>query len=352
MQNISKIKRQLFDLLKLSQIKSPNVDRVLYVDIDGHKNTEGGYDNDMYELQKEFGISFLGKFFSEVYFPLIHFINPNPQCNNVPKKLEIFSSNKSVDNHSNELYIQNYSNTEFVYEPDVHNYMSKVHDFLIEFHEYDTDCTMYENNNDAGNMHIRTWKNHISELINELHNAFIHGNLFTVAAMTRTLIECFVYYSIIVQSDDEQLIHHWYICNLCCLGKDNNELREIVRKYCQINHLDFNEMWNTYSKDPRNKRWLRQVIPNGQLDFEVYCKHLDDTQIYEDYQSACSFVHGQDLAAKTIPFTFYASICYRFDMMMLYIFRTIRLFPLNESLELQITDLEDELISLSEKYLQ
>ena len=36
--------------------------------------------------------------------------------------------------------------------------------------------------------------------------------------------------------------------------------------------------------------------------------------------------------------------------MMLYIFRTIRLFPINESLEEQLTSLEDELIELLEKY--
>ena len=61
-------------------------------------------------------------------------------------------------------------------------------------------------------------------------------------------------------------------------------------------------------------------------------------------------VHGQDLTSKIMPFTFYVSICYRFNMMMLYIFRTIRLFPLNESLEIQLTDLEDKLIPLLGKY--
>lgn len=234
-ENFEKAAKDLFDLLKLSQIKSPNVDRVLYVDIDGHINAAGGYDHDMFELQKEFGVSFLGKFFAEVHFPLIHFINPNPQCNNVPKKLEIFSPNKHSDNHLNDLYIENYSNTEFISEPDVHSYMSKAHDFLVEYRDHDSDCMMCEDNDDAGNVHVRTWKNHISELINELYNAFIHGNLFTVAAMTRTLIECFVYYSIIVRSGDEQLIHHWYICNLCCSQKADDRLQEIVYKYCRIN---------------------------------------------------------------------------------------------------------------------
>ena len=351
-ENFEKAAKDLFDLLRSAQAKEPNVDRVLYVDIDGHKTSDGSYDHDMFELQKDFGISFMGKFFSEVHFPLIDFINPNPQCNEVPKMLEIFSPENRYDNQLNNLYIENYSNTEFVSESDVYSYLSKVHDFLIEYQNYDFDCMLYEDSQDARNMHIRTWKNHISELINELYNTFVHGNLLSAAAMTRTLIECFVYYSILVQSGNEQLVHHWYICNLCCMRKIDDKIKSLIEEYCCINHLDFNEMWNTYSNDPRNKRWLRKIIPNGQLDFEVYCKYLEDSQIYEDYQSACSFVHGQDLAAKTLPFTFYSSICYRFDMMMLYIFRTIRLFPLNDCLENQITDLEDGLTLLSEKYLR
>ena len=126
----------------------------------------------------------------------------------------------------------------------------------------------------------------------------------------------------------------------------------MIQKYCQANDLDFKTMWNTYYQDPRNKRWLRQVIPNGALDFKAYCNYLKELHIYEDYESACSFVHGQDLTSKTLPFTFYHSICYRFDMMMLYVFRTIRLFPLNEALDAQLSNLEDELIAVSEKYFK
>ena len=120
-----------------------------------------------------------------------------------------------------------------------------------------------------------------------------------------------------------------------------------------LNSLDVKEMWKTYSANPTTKRWLKPLMPPGKpLNFETYCDYLKDPQVYKDYESACSFVHGQDLSSKILPFTFYHSICYRFDMMMLYIFRTIRLFPLNESLEAKLADLEDDLIFLSEKYLQ
>ena len=55
-ENFEKAAKDLFDLLRSAQANYPNIDRILYVDIDGHKNSAGGYDNDMYELQKDFGL--------------------------------------------------------------------------------------------------------------------------------------------------------------------------------------------------------------------------------------------------------------------------------------------------------
>ena len=106
-ENFEKAAKDLFELLKAAQTKTPNADRALYVDIDGHKNSQGGYVRDMLELQKEFGIGFLGKYFTEVHFPLIEFKNPNPQCNDIPKALEIFSPERENDDQLNELYIEN-----------------------------------------------------------------------------------------------------------------------------------------------------------------------------------------------------------------------------------------------------
>ena len=349
-ENFEKAAKNLFELLQSAQAHSPNIDRALYVDIDGHRNSAGGYDHDMLELQQEFGIGFLSKFFKEVHFPLIDFENPKTQCNNIPKKLEIFSPDSRKNNDLNDLYIENYSNTEFVSEPDVHEYLQKVHAFLLAYRDYDFECMLGEDKQDFSNTHVRLWKKHISELINELYNSFVYGNLLTVAAMTRTLIECFVYYSILCKSGNEHLIHHWYICNLCCTRNLDDKLHKTIQQYCLLNHLDFNEMWKIHANDPRPTRWIRQIIPKGNLNFEVYCNYLEDMQIHQDYQSACDFVHGNGIVSKMTPFTFYVSICYRFNMMMLYIFRTIRLFPLNKSLEKELSSLEDELITLLEKY--
>ena len=225
----------------------------------------------MFELQKEFGVGFLGKFFSEVHFPLIDFINPNPQCNDIPAGLNISSAENHTNNQLNELYIENYSNTEFISESDIYTYLQKVHDFLIAYRDFDIDCMIHEDNQNPRNSHFRMWKNHISELINELYNALVFGNLFSVSAMTRTLIECYVYFSILCQPGNEQLIQHWYICNKCCSQKIDDDLRQTIQTYCQANHLDFTKLWNTYSQDPRNKRWLKPLMPQGKpLNFETY----------------------------------------------------------------------------------
>ena len=355
-ENFEKAATDIFNLLKSAQTKSPNAPRLLFVDIDGHKNDQGGYDNDMFELQKDFGLGFLAKYFTEVHFPLGDFINSKPQCNDIPEKLEIFSADNKKDTTLNDLYIENHSNTEFVSEPDVFDYLVKVRHFLTEYQSYDFDCMIHENNQIAGNVYLRLWKNHISELINELYNSFIYGNLLTVAGMTRTLIECFVYFSILTSPGNEQLIHHWYICSTCHKKElDIKHTKEMIKDYCHANRLDFSEMWNTYGikitgERPRENKWLTQIIFDKTINFETLCNYLEDHHIYEDYQSTCAFVHGQDITSKMMPFTFYVSICYRFNMMMLYIFRTIRLFPTNESLEEQLISLEDELIELLEKY--
>lgn len=70
-ENFEKAAEDLFGLLKSTQIRYPGRDRVLCVDIDGHKNSEGGFDRDMFELQKDFGIGFLGKYFAEIHFPSV-----------------------------------------------------------------------------------------------------------------------------------------------------------------------------------------------------------------------------------------------------------------------------------------
>jgi hypothetical protein len=79
----------LFELVRSAQEKYPDKPRLLFLDIDGHRNNEGGFDPDMYELQKEFLLGFLGKYLTEISCPLVRIKNNKPQDNDVPESLAI-----------------------------------------------------------------------------------------------------------------------------------------------------------------------------------------------------------------------------------------------------------------------
>ena len=81
--------QHLFKLVKDAQSKCPGKKRLLYLDIDGHRNSEGGFDSDMLELQKEFVLGFLNQFLSEIHIPLINAENSNPQSDDIPGELII-----------------------------------------------------------------------------------------------------------------------------------------------------------------------------------------------------------------------------------------------------------------------
>ena len=88
-ENFETSAQMLFDLIRQAQNKNPDVPRYLYLDIEGHRNKEGGFDKDMFELQTHFILGFLMKYISEVYLPLGSVINKAPQENDVPDMLKI-----------------------------------------------------------------------------------------------------------------------------------------------------------------------------------------------------------------------------------------------------------------------
>jgi hypothetical protein len=79
----------LFKLVQRAQELQPNRKRMLVLDIDGHRNGQGGFDADMLELQKDFLAGFLARFLAEVRCPLFHARNPNDQDNDIPETLII-----------------------------------------------------------------------------------------------------------------------------------------------------------------------------------------------------------------------------------------------------------------------
>ena len=64
--------------------------RRLYLDIEGPRNEQGGYDRDRLELQQDVILGFLLPFVSAVHIPLgLHVENPHPQQDDVPGELVI-----------------------------------------------------------------------------------------------------------------------------------------------------------------------------------------------------------------------------------------------------------------------
>lgn len=115
-ENFETAAKDLVRLFADTQKMKPDQPRELYLDIDGHRNEAGGFDADMLEQQKEFGIGFLLQYFTELHFPLGTIVNQGEQNNDVPDKFEIFHAEESRDDSLNKLYLENYANTEFMSE--------------------------------------------------------------------------------------------------------------------------------------------------------------------------------------------------------------------------------------------
>jgi hypothetical protein len=61
------------------------------LDIEGHRNRNGGFDPDMLQLQSKFATEFLLQFLSRAVMPLATIDNPNPQNNDLPDELILCS---------------------------------------------------------------------------------------------------------------------------------------------------------------------------------------------------------------------------------------------------------------------
>lgn len=78
-----------FVLLKEAQARFPDWPRVLYLDIQGHLDSEGRFEPDFVELQQEFLIQALGRFFTALAMPLVNVVNPDAQDNDLPDSLRL-----------------------------------------------------------------------------------------------------------------------------------------------------------------------------------------------------------------------------------------------------------------------
>ena len=354
-ENFETAANDLMGLIYQAQIDEPNEARALFVDIDGHRNEAGGFDEDMRELQTEFAIEVLLQFVEELHFPLMELKNPKGQNNNVPRKLLIGNQQNERDTSLEQLYLENYSNTEFLSEPDVYQYMEAVSSFLQNYTEsmkYERDKEMYDAFGWLG-----MWRRHMNDLSIELLNSFVFGNYLSVAAMTRSLIECYIFAKILKQEKSQSLIDEWWICNMiqkAVVGdKVDKNILNIVKDYCGSREIDFQNKWEYYTTKARTSSgWLKELMGVNGIGISALCKYIGEEDVYNDYQNASNYVHGQDITTKMSPFAFYSSIYIRLCLMMEYIFRTIRLFDVDVEIEAEIENLADGLVELGKKYLK
>lgn len=78
----------LFTLVQEAITKFPKKRRILYLDIDGHRNEGGGFDIDSYEIQNEYVCGFLGKWLHEAHMPLVCWTNAKAN-NDISQSIEI-----------------------------------------------------------------------------------------------------------------------------------------------------------------------------------------------------------------------------------------------------------------------
>ncbi|MCL2588626.1 MAG: DUF5677 domain-containing protein [Oscillospiraceae bacterium] len=355
-ENFEVAAKDLFYLLISAQTKNPNQPRILYVDIDGHRNTAGGFDSDMLELQKEFGLGFLLPYFTEVHFPLCSVVNTKEQSNDIPAKLEISNAENKRDSSLDELHIENYSKTEFMSEQEVYTYLQQVSAFLRKYNDLDQFYVQMEKEayDPLGLLYI--WRTYMRDLINELFALFCYGNLISAAAMTRTMIECYVFLSILKKEKSEKLLEDWYLCNTIIGSKKydtviQNRILRSMELYCDDKNLNYPEIYNRFIKKNENE-WLGSIISRKRITFCDVCDYLGEPGLYSDFQEASSFVHSQDIISKTNPFVFYSSIYNKFRTMMSYIYKAIRLFPVSEEMKEEVQELERELFALADIYIR
>ena len=291
---------------------------------------------------------FLLPFLTEVHFPLISDRNKNPQRNDVPERLEISHARNEKDHSLDAPYVENFSHTEYQSEATVYAYLKQVSDFLKRYQELDAEYALLPPEPYDPQNYLLQWRLHMRELINELFNMFVGGNLFSTAAMTRTLMECCVYGKVLKQEKSARLLEDWFLCGMIrSLPGQDGALRQAKLKtvyaLCSAWNREPEETIRRFKKGNENE-WLVSVIPGkGRIYFSHVCEYLQETELYQTYQWACAFVHGQDIRSKMHPFTFYDSTYHLLTVMMSYIFRAIRLYPVSEELEAEMQKLERDL---------
>lgn len=88
-EDFTKCATRLFAVLKQAAATRPGVPRYLYLDIQGHRDSDGDFDTDAREVIREFLLGFLRPYLTEISTPLYHARNTEPQREDIPEILTI-----------------------------------------------------------------------------------------------------------------------------------------------------------------------------------------------------------------------------------------------------------------------
>lgn len=88
-ENFERCAERLFSILQSTQKQHPGKRRVLFLNIQGHRNSAGGYDQDAFEILQEFTLGFLLQYLSEAHTPLYTVKNSKPQRNDIPPAIKV-----------------------------------------------------------------------------------------------------------------------------------------------------------------------------------------------------------------------------------------------------------------------
>lgn len=95
-ERMAKSAKTIYELLYSAQQEQENYNRILYLDIDGHTDEYGRFDDEMMELQQNFIIGTLLPYFYEIHTPIIDVKNTESQKNTIPKEMIFFSNQRDV----------------------------------------------------------------------------------------------------------------------------------------------------------------------------------------------------------------------------------------------------------------
>ncbi|MEU1375568.1 HNH endonuclease signature motif containing protein [Streptomyces triculaminicus] len=88
-ENFERCAPRIFQVIHKAQKESPGTPRILYLDVQGHRNSENDYDRDAWELMYHLLPNVALPYLTELHTPLYSMKNPRRQDNQVPEEMRV-----------------------------------------------------------------------------------------------------------------------------------------------------------------------------------------------------------------------------------------------------------------------